>query len=248
MIHRVKVCVNGGRDRSEHPAVPLTPDELARSAADAVEAGAEAVHAHPRDTRGAQTLATHHIGAAVAAIRAACPGTPVGVSTGLWIAADDPAVRLRAVTGWAALSPTERPDFASVNVHEPGFVELCTALGDMGVAVEAGIWSLAAADALAGSGIDCVRLLVEVLDTAADQAVRVAPAILDRLDAHGLAAPRLVHGDNASTWALVELAGRLGLPTRIGLEDTLVDPYGAPARDNAELVRIALDYRAGRRP
>jgi uncharacterized protein (DUF849 family) len=248
VIRRIKVCLNGGRRRSEHPAVPLTPGELARSATDAVAAGAEAVHAHPRDDRGGQTLSADHIGAAVAAIRAALPGTPVGVSTGLWIAGDDPAVRLAAVSGWAGLSPAERPDFASVNVHEPGFVDLCAALGEMGIDVEAGVWSVAAADALAGSGVVCVRLLVEVLDTAPVHAVRVAPAILNRLDAHGLAAPRLLHGDNASTWALVELAGRLGLPTRIGLEDTLLDPHGEPAHDNADLVRIALAHWSAQRP
>jgi uncharacterized protein (DUF849 family) len=35
-------------------------------------------------------------------------------------------------------------------------------------------------------------------------------------------------------------AGRLGLPTRIGLEDTTVGPAGEPVTDNADLVRRAL--------
>jgi uncharacterized protein (DUF849 family) len=38
----------------------------------------------------------------------------------------------------------------------------------------------------------------------------------------------------------VAYAGRRGLPTRIGLEDTLVDPDGSAATDNADLVRLAL--------
>jgi uncharacterized protein (DUF849 family) len=40
----------------------------------------------------------------------------------------------------------------------------------------------------------------------------------------------------------------LGLPTRIGLEDTLVLPDGAPAPENAALVRVAsaLWTEAGR--
>jgi len=31
-IERMKVCLNGGRGRADHPAVPLTPAELAASA------------------------------------------------------------------------------------------------------------------------------------------------------------------------------------------------------------------------
>ena len=35
-IERVKACLNGSRGRAEHPAVPITPAELAREAAGAV--------------------------------------------------------------------------------------------------------------------------------------------------------------------------------------------------------------------
>ena len=40
-------------------------------------------------------------------------------------------------------------------------------------------------------------------------------------------------------WPIVAHAGRLGLPTRIGLEDTIVGPDGGPVTDNADLVRLA---------
>jgi uncharacterized protein (DUF849 family) len=50
----------------------------------------------------------------------------------------------------------------------------------------------------------------------------------------------LLHGEQAATWPLVRHAGRLGLPTRIGLEDVLTGPEGDPVRDNAQLVRLAL--------
>jgi uncharacterized protein (DUF849 family) len=84
-VERLKVCLNGGRSRADHPAVPLSPAELAASAEAAVAAGAEAVHVHPRNADGIESLAAAEIGAAVAAIRQACPGIAVGVSTGLWI-------------------------------------------------------------------------------------------------------------------------------------------------------------------
>ena len=52
----VKCCQNGARSRAEHPAVPLTAEELARDAAACVAAGAGALHFHPRDGDGKQTL------------------------------------------------------------------------------------------------------------------------------------------------------------------------------------------------
>ena len=52
----IKACLNGGTSRAEHPSVPQTPGELAAEAVAAVRAGAGAVHLHPRDPSGAQTL------------------------------------------------------------------------------------------------------------------------------------------------------------------------------------------------
>jgi hypothetical protein len=78
------------------------------------------------------------------------------------------------------------------------------------------------------------------MNTPAVRAVAAADAILARLDAAGVRAPRLLHGEEEACWPLVAHAGRLGLPTRIGLEDTLVAPDGFPAADNAALVRAAL--------
>jgi uncharacterized protein (DUF849 family) len=114
MLRRLKVCLNGAR-----PGAPSTPDELATAAAAAVAAGAEAVHLHPRDHRGAESLRPDDVAAAVGAVREACPGVPVGVTTGLWICDGDVRTRHAYIAAWAELS--QRPDFASVNVSEPGF-------------------------------------------------------------------------------------------------------------------------------
>src|SRR5438067_2223508 len=77
----VKACLNGGRSRAEHHAVPLTPAELAGEAVASRRAGAFAVHVHPRDLGGAQTMDAAACDAVVAAIRVAAPGLPVGLST-----------------------------------------------------------------------------------------------------------------------------------------------------------------------
>jgi uncharacterized protein (DUF849 family) len=241
-IQRIKVCLNGGRGRAEHPGVPITPLELAREAAEAVAAGAEAVHLHPRGADRAESLAVPDVGAAVAAVRQACPGTPVGVSTGLWITGGDVAARHAAVAGWVELPPDARPDFASVNAHEPGMNGVLEMLVRAGVAAEAGVWSAAAARSVIAVGPDAgwLRLLVEVIDVPAAEALAVADEILGQLDRSGGTAPILLHGEGTACWPLVRHAARLGLPTRIGFEDTIAGPAGQPVTGNAELVRLAL--------
>lgn len=241
-IERMKACLNGQRRRDEHPKVPITPAELARAAEGATAAGAEAVHLHPRAASGRESLAAADVGAAVAAVRAACPGTEVGVSTALWITAGDPQARHLTVGGWTALDGLERPDFASVNVFEPGWTELAGTLNSAGIATEAGVWSVADARALAAfrPAVPLLRILVEVVGEPADMAVRRADEILRALDATGAREPRLLHGEGDSCWPLVAHAGLLGLPGRVGLEDTVTGPGGQAVTGNAELVRLAL--------
>jgi uncharacterized protein (DUF849 family) len=240
-IERLKVCLNGGRSRQEHLAVPLAPEELAASAAAAVNAGAEAVHLHPRGADGAESLLAADVAAAVTAVREASPGTPVGVTTGLWITGGDPAARESAVAAWAGLPAAARPDFASVNVPEPGWARLCRVLASAGIAAEAGVSSVAAADQLAIAGdVDWLRILVEIDNVAAAEAVATADKVLHRVDALRATIPRLLHGEGPSCWPLIAHAGTLGLPTRIGLEDTTVGPDGSAVSGNAELVRLAV--------
>jgi uncharacterized protein (DUF849 family) len=247
VIERIKVCLNGRRTRAEHPAVPVTPGEMATAAAGAVAAGAEAVHVHPRGGDGAESLRAEDVGAAVTAVRRSCPGVPVGVTTGLWVTGGDWRLRERLVAGWTALPPAERPDFASANVSEDGFADLVEALEGAGIEVEVGVWSPADAEALAAQrrAAGWPRILVEVLGAPAEDAATAADAILTRLDRLGITGARLLHGEGPACWPLVAHAGRLGLPTRIGLEDTVVGPAGEPVADNAELVRLGLAVWSG---
>src|SRR5205814_10254987 len=112
----VKACLNGGRTREEHAAVPQSPAELAADALAVRRAGAVAVHVHPRDARGAQTLRARECDAAVAAIRKAVPGLPGGLATAE-ARHPDPFARAAAVAAWR-----ERPDFVSVNLSELGWM------------------------------------------------------------------------------------------------------------------------------
>lgn len=232
----IQACLNGSRARGEHPSLPCTPEELADAARAAVAAGARSLHIHPRGPDGAQSLAADQIGAALVAVRSACPGVPVGVSTLLAIL-PDPQRRAAAVRGWEL-----RPDFASVNLAEPGADALCAALREAGVGIEAGLSSPADAERYLalGLGASCVRALLEPEEPGVAAALATVAAIEGVLDGAGDRAPRLLHGEGATAWPLLDVALARGYATRIGLEDALTLPDGALAPDNAALVRAAL--------
>ena len=240
----LKACLNGGTTRDEHPSVPQTPAELAADASAAAAAGAGAVHVHPRDPSGAETLDADCVLAAVAAVRAAAPATPVGVTTGLWVAGGDPARRMSLVAGWGG---AHRPDFASVNLSEPGADELAGILTDLGIAIEAGVWSAADTDRLAASafGRHVVRILIEPQDRTPQGAVATAADIEAALGRHRFTAPRLHHGEGVATWPVLRAALRLGRDLRVGLEDTMVLEDGRLASGNRELVQAAARLAAG---
>ena len=65
----LQACLNGSRTASEHPAVPLTPAALAADARRVFQAGAAAVHVHPRDHAGRESLDPEVVAAALTAIR-----------------------------------------------------------------------------------------------------------------------------------------------------------------------------------
>ena len=228
----LKAAINGRRAPSEHPAIPITPGQLADEAAMAVAAGAGAIHVHPRDSNGQESLAADDIAATLKAIRAACPTTPIGVSTGAWIVPEI-ARRLTFINEWKVL-----PDFEGVNFHEPGAVQTCRLLLKKGVGFEAGIWNTEAAHLFQRSGLSsqCLRILIEPAQESGDTKSR-----LDEIEAvlQGLAGRRLLHGFGAPTWEFIVLASRRGYDTRIGFEDTLALPDGTQAENNSELVAAA---------
>lgn len=66
----VAVAPNGARrTQTDHPALPITPDELARTAAECQEAGAAMIHLHVRDKDQKHTLDVDAYRAATDAIR-----------------------------------------------------------------------------------------------------------------------------------------------------------------------------------
>ncbi len=239
----IQAALNGGTGRAEHAGVPLTPDELAAEARAARAAGAGAFHLHPRDAAGAQTLAAGHVLASVAAVRAAT-GLPVGVTTGIWTVDGDIRRRLDLVAGWTG---ADRPDYASINLNEPGTEELADLLTSLGIGIEAGVWNAADARLLGASGFkDRIRwVLMEPVDRVSAAAVATAAEASAELARLGITARQVRHGYDLATWDVLRAALADGQDIRIGLEDTGVLPDGTAAAGNGDLVAAAARLADG---
>ncbi|MEU6538473.1 3-keto-5-aminohexanoate cleavage protein [Streptomyces sp. NPDC047000] len=232
----LKAAVNGGRSKTEHPAVPLTPRELAADTAAVLAAGADVVHLHVRDRDGGQTIEPGALAEVLREVRAVAPGAVVGTTTGLWTCSG-PEERYDLVKSWDVL-----PDFASVAFSEEGAAETASLVVARGMVLESAVWSLDDVPALLASptlGAN-VRILIEPMDEDPDTAVDHARAMAGRIRAAGVTCPLLYHGEADTTWPVLAAAVEDGHQARIGFEDGLHLPDGALARDNADLVRAAL--------
>lgn len=84
----IRACLNGPRLAGSHPALPITPSQLGEEGRRALDAGAVALHIHPRNHDGRESLEAEVIAAALLELRRSCPGVPLEVSTAAWIEGD----------------------------------------------------------------------------------------------------------------------------------------------------------------
>lgn len=238
----VQACINGARPHDFHPRLPTTIDAIADDAASVVAAGAAELHVHPRGADvhprggdGKESLAA--VSDTVAAIRRACPGTLVGVSTGAWIEGDPERTR-QAIRQWHVL-----PDYASVNLSESDAPAVMQLLREKGVGIEAGLASVADAERFVSLN-DHGRVLRVLIELDHEQGFPLARetfnGIVDVLARAKVSRPILLHGFDGTVWPFVELARERFYSTRVGLEDGKHLPDGTVARDNAALVAAAV--------
>lgn len=232
----LQACLNGARMRDYHPAVPLTVAEIARDAALVVAAGARELHIHPRGPDGLETLEPHHIAQALAAVRAAVPSIPIGLST-QWNIAPGGIARRESIQRWKAI-----PDYVSINLIEEDADELISLVLDKGIGVEAGIWSVKDAERFVtlSNAPRCLRVLIEVLEQNEEDALGVANDIQTILTKADIRLPILLHGEEANVWPMYREAVAKGFAGRIGLEDGNRLPSGKTAWDNEDLIRAAI--------
>ena len=108
----VAVAPNGARcSRAEHQAVPITPDELAQTAVDCLEAGATMIHLHVRDKDELHSLSPTDYKPAIQAVRAA-------VSDQMMIQVTSEAAGRYNADQQMALMLQLKPDFISLALRE----------------------------------------------------------------------------------------------------------------------------------
>ena len=225
----LKACLNGGRGREAHPAVPLTPAELAADAVRCAALGVAAVHVHPRDEAGVESLRPAVIADALTAIRAARPGLPVGVSTGAG------SCRIRP-PGWPPSGPGRccptSPRSTRTSPAPRRSRPLCTSVvcssrpgsgrstrsrrTGGGGCRPGGSWS-SAWPRTCRSRWPTPRI------SRRSRRAAGRPGSRSR-------SPVLLHAEGPATWPVLAEAVRRGLHTRIGLEDTLCCRTARPHR------------------
>ncbi len=231
----LQAAVNGDLPKADHPAVPVTEEELIRDVQECLAAGAREFYIHVRDVDGNPTLERGQVDRAASAVRAT-GAQAAGVTTVADIE-HNPQRRLALISRWT------QPTYSSVNLCEEGPVEVIRTLLAAGIGIEAGVWTPQDAETLVRCGLadHVTRVLAEPGEAQAgkNDAIPMVDAIHEILGRADVKAPRLQHGDGELTWILIEDAVRRGLDTRVGLEDTLCLPDGSRARNNADLVTAA---------
>lgn len=248
----IAVAPNGGRrTKADHPAIPLTPGELARTAAECLDAGAAMIHVHVRRPDGRHLLDADAYGAAIAAIRAAVGDRLVIQITtealGLYAPAEQVAV-LKAVKPEAASLALR--EFAPDAAAEPAFAEALLWMKRENVLPQIILYEPAEAVRLEGMirrglvpwpDIPVLYVLGRYTLSQTSQPADLMPFL----------APEAPRFSNWSVCAFgrheavcVTAGALLGGHVRVGFENNLHRPDGSLAASNADLVETvatALD-------
>lgn len=237
------VAPNGGRrGKSDHPAIPLTPDELAQDAAACLAAGASVLHLHVRDAAGRHSLSPELYADAIAAVRRA-------VGDALVIQITTEAVGRYAPEEQMAAVRAVRPEAVSLALRElapgeadkAGFAAFMAWLQDEGIAPQIILYDRQDVDRLLQWAAD------GVLDAAATSALFVLGRYAEgqRSNPVDLLAFLGVGPVPFRDWMVcafgpneprcAALAGLLGGHIRVGFENNFHLPDGRLAASNAEL-------------
>lgn len=240
------VAPNGARrTQADHPALPLTPAELARTAAACREAGACMLHLHVRDAAGAHTLDVDAYRAAIDAVRHAVGDRMIVQITTEAVGRYTPAQQMAVVRAL-------RPEAVSLAIRE--LVPDAAAEGPAAAFLS---W-LRAEGIQAQYIVYSATELARFNDLRARGVVPPAPAfllfVLGRYDAARASRPQdllpfLAVVEEHDVWALCAFGRTEGIcaltaallegHSRIGFENNMLLADGRLAPDNAALVAEA---------
>ena len=240
------VAPNGARKtKADHPALPMTPDEIAACAAACAEAGAAMIHLHVRDRDGGHTLDADAYRAAIAAVRRA-------VGEGIVIQVTSEAVGIYGPAEQMAMVREVRPEAVSLAVrevvpdaaHEAVAADFFAWMRAEGVQPQFIVYSdedLARFDDLIARGVvpPGRHFVLFVLGRYIPGQRSQPSDLLPFLTANTAGHPWAVCAFGPREAACAAAASALGGHVRIGFENNLFLASGAPAPDNAALVASA---------
>lgn len=245
----IAVAPNGARkSKADHPALPMTRQELAQTAAACAEAGAALLHLHVRDAAGRHLLDAEAYKQAMAAIHAE-------VGTRMIVQITTEAVGRYSPSEQIELIKKVRPEAASIALrelvptpeHEAEFAKLSTWMAAENILPQIILYSE-----------DDVRALADLLKRGA--LAWPEPPVLfvlgryaagqqsvpsDLLEFFAPDLPRPAHWSVCAFGqreaACVVSGALLGGHVRVGFENNLFLPDGALALDNAALIRAVTE-------
>lgn len=242
----VTVAPNGAhRTKVDHPALPMTTGEIAQTAQACFAAGATGIHLHVRDDTGKHSLDAGRYREAIAAITARVPAMKIQVTT--------EAAGIYSVIEQFACLQQLAPNAASVSIREMAR-DVQAAARLYAFAAEAGI----KLQHILYSPKDVAQLRAWLDDGCIPAQMRSAIFVLGQYHPPVLATPddltpflvaaKGLHLD----WAICAFgrhelacavhAQKLGGHIRIGFENNFDLPNGTPARDNAQLITLAIAH------
>ena len=231
------------RTRADHPELPITPPEIARTATACAEAGASMLHLHVRDGAGRHTLDVGIYRAAIAAVR-----REVGMRMVIQVTTE--AAGRSGPAEQMALVQELRPEAASLALAElipdaeaeapaAEFLAWCRSSG---IAVQYILYDaedVRRFSALGRRGVISEErpFVLFVLGRYAAERASEPRDLLPFLAAHeGAKGPWALCAFGPRETACAVAAAALGGHARVGFENNLRLPDGALAPDNAALV------------
>jgi uncharacterized protein (DUF849 family) len=262
----ISCAVTGSADTpGKNPAVPVTPEEIARSAIDAAKAGAAIVHIHVRDPKTTRpSMDGAHYREVVERIRASGTDVLINLTTGPGAryvpSADDPAI---AGPGTTFKTPAERVrhvvelrpdicslDMGSMNMGDRVFINtpehlqaMATAIRDAGVLPELEVFEaghLLLAKRLIDTGHIRKPAMFQICLGIAWAQPATPEAMLYMRNLLPADCTWFAFGISLHQFPMVAQAVLLGGHPRVGLEDNIYLERGVLAPSNAALVEKAV--------
>ncbi len=241
----IMVAPNGARrQKSDHPALPVTIPEMVVTATACRAAGADGVHAHIRKPDGAHLLDVGIYSELIAELDRALPGFPVQITTEAAGVYDAPTQReMLKVTGLTRLSAAMREITADEDVaaqtrfyHEAAERDLDLQHIVYSPAEVTRLGALVAEGIIPAVDLSLLFVLGKYVPPTDGQPDELAGFLAAR-DSAGLGAARfMLCAFGANETACLVAAARAGGDCRIGFENSLTMDDGTRAPDNAARV------------